>query len=377
MHSGGSLMIFIAGIIGANISPSDDQATLPIALMIVGVASSAIPLGYLQSCFGRKIVFIGFAFIALLSAGLAAVSLLLNHFYLFCIAAFLMGFAMSSAHQYRFAVIEHVGSAYTAQVTSLLLFSGLLSAFIGPEIAVLGKDLFNTVFIGSFLLLAVIFFISFLLLFFIHSNNSYSKKSHSSDSNQSGFRLIIQSPILLLSLVTAVVGYSVMSFIMTATPLTMHEHAGHSLADTKFVIQSHIAAMFLPSLISGLLISKLGYRIVISLGVAAFLSCVLIALNNTAFIHFWLALVLLGIGWNFLFVTATAMLPLGHNDEDRFKVQSINDFILFSCQSLAALSSGWFLYHWQWQGVLLVALPLLCVFIIFMFLSQGFKAIKP
>jgi MFS family permease len=225
---------------------------------------------------------------------------------------------------------------------------------------------------GSFLLLGFVFFCSFILLLFIDNNHVVTSRPHSQLQQQSGLQIILRSPILLLSLVTAAVGYGVMSFIMTATPLTMHEYAGHSLADTKFVIQSHIAAMFLPSLISGYLVSRLGYRCIIWLGLIALLSCVVIALINTQFLHFWLALVLLGIGWNFLFVTATVMLPQGHNDEDRFKVQSTNDFIVFSFQALAALSSGWFLYHWQWQGILLIALPVLVMFTIFLFFSKGF-----
>ncbi|MGK0442450.1 MAG: MFS family permease [Pseudohongiellaceae bacterium] len=376
MHSGGSLMIFIAAIIGANIAPDSGQATLPVALMIAGVASSAIPLGKLQLRFGRKLIFIAFSLLAIVACALACLAISLQHFYLFCSAAFLMGFAIASAHQYRFAVIEHVGIHHAALVTSLLLLGGLLSAFIGPEIAVLGQNLIATEFMGSFLLLGFVFFFSFILLLFIDNTHVVPSLPHSQLPQQSGLQIIFRSPVLLLSLVTAAVGYGVMSFIMTATPLTMHEHAGHNLADTKFVIQSHIAAMFLPSLFSGYLVSRLGYRYIIWLGLIALLSSVVIALINTQFLHFWLALVLLGIGWNFLFVTATVMLPQGHNDEDRFKVQSTNDFIVFSFQALAALSSGWFLYHWQWQGILLIALPVLVMFMIFLFFSKGFILLK-
>ena len=211
--------------------------------------------------------------------------------------------------------------------------------------------------------------ISFFLLFFIHNQQAPSKPENTGQ-RQTGLSLIIQSPLLKLSLLTAVVGYGIMSFVMTATPLTMHEHLGHSLADTKFVIQSHIAAMFLPSLISGFLISKFGYAKIIWFGLIAFLSCIAVALTNTEFLHFWWALVLLGIGWNFLFVSATALLPMGYEEDDRFKVQSANDFVLFTFQALAALSSGWVLSLWQWHGLLLITLPILFGFSFYFFSTQ-------
>ncbi|WP_169335537.1 MFS transporter [Dasania marina] len=376
MNSGGSLVIFISSLIASRIAPSADLATLPIALMIVGVACSTLPLGYLQSHYGRKKVFLGFAALACGSALLSSLSLLLQHFWLFCMATFAMGFAMASAHQYRFAVIEHAGAAYAATVTSILLFGGLLSAFIGPEIALWGQALLSGEFIGSYLLLACVFALSFILLCFTNPNPLNLHAEQTRPSQQSGWGLIISSPVLSLSLLSAVVAYAVMSFIMTATPLTMHEHMGHSLVDTKLVIQSHIAAMYLPSLVSGLLIDRLGYRWVLGLGLSAFLLCIAVALFNTAFIHFWLALVLLGVAWNFLFIAATTMLALGHNHQDRFKVQATNDFVLFSCQAVAALSSGWFLYHYQWRGVLLMTLPLLLFYGVFLWRSTGFKLIK-
>lgn len=375
MSAGGSLVVFIASLIGSDLAPSHDQATLPIALMIVGVAASALPLGQLQSRFGRKPIFLFFALLAVTAAALSCFALYLQHFILYCLATFFLGFAMASAHQYRFAVIELVGHQHAAMTTSILLFGGLLSAYIGPEIALLGQSLFSTDFMGSYALLAGTFLVCFSLLVFIKPQSAHLTSHHIAPSDHSGLALIARSPILLLSLVTAVSGFAVMSFIMTATPLTMHEHVGHSLTDTKFVIQSHIAAMYLPSLVSGFLITRLGFRWVINLGVVAFLLCVITALIDTQVIHFWWALVLLGIGWNFLFIASTASLPLGHSHEDRFKAQSTNDFILFSCQATAALSSGWFLYHWQWTGIMWVALALLVSFIVFLVFTKGFKAL--
>lgn len=376
MHSGGSLMILIAGLIGATLAPSIGQATLPVALMIIGVACSTIPLGKLQTRFGRKPVFLVFSVLAMLSALSAYFSLIISSFLLFCGSAFSLGFSMASAHQYRFAVTEHVSKDNIPVVTSTLLFGGLISAFIGPEIALAGQSVSSVEFAGSFLLLAALFLLCFVLLLFVGPGQHEKIDTVDDLPHQSGFTLILKSPILLLSLLSGVVGFSVMSFIMTATPLTMHEHAGHNLADTKFVIQSHIAAMYLPSLISGILIKRLGFKLILWAGLVIYAICLAIAFFDNSFLHFWLALVLLGLGWNFLFITSTSMLSLGHTHEQRFSVQSTNDFIIFSCQSIAALTSGWFLFHWQWQGVLFITLPILLLFSIFLFRSQAFAQLN-
>ena len=143
-------------------------------------------------------------------------------------------------------------------------------------------------------------------------------------------------------------GYAMMSFMMTATPLSMHSIDGHSLAETKWVIQSHIMAMFAPSLFSGWLITRLGHRRMIALGLLAYLACLAIAASGQHLLHYWWALVLLGIGWNFLFVTGTALLPQCHAPAERFRVQSLNEFAVFGCQAVAALASGWVINGFGW-----------------------------
>ena len=164
--------------------------------------------------------------------------------------------------------------------------------------------------------------------------------------------------MLFLAVCAAAVGYGVMSLLMTATPISMHSHAGHSLESTKFVIQSHIAAMYLPSLLYAALFSRLGFRGMLWSGTILYLSCLSIAALNREFLTYWSALVLLGIGWNFLFLSGTNLLPYGYRPEERFRVQSANDFMVFSVQALASLGSGWLLYHWQWQGIIYACIPL-------------------
>jgi MFS family permease len=184
---------------------------------------------------------------------------------------------------------------------------------------------------------------------------------------------IMRSPTVILAVGASAVGYGVMSFVMTAGPVSMHEHAGHDMQATKWVLQSHIAAMYLPSLIYPWLFSKLGYKGLMWTGVTALLLCLVIGSINTDFIHYWLTMVILGIGWNFMFLSGTNLLRHGYRDEERFKVQSFNDFLVFSMQGVASLSSGWFLYHFGWQGVLYASAPLILAFALLAWFSSVFR----
>jgi MFS family permease len=170
---------------------------------------------------------------------------------------------------------------------------------------------------------------------------------------------IVRNPTLVMAVVAAVGGYGLMSFIMTATPVHMHVHEGHSLAQTKFVIQSHILAMFLPSFFSGWLISRWGAARVIGAGLVAYTTTLVMALTGGAVLNYWSALVLLGVGWNFLFVSGTTLLPATYAPAERFKVQGLNELLVFGFQATAALSAGAVLHWLGWQNLLLACIPLI------------------
>ncbi|MDP4679652.1 MAG: MFS transporter, partial [Cyclobacteriaceae bacterium] len=155
------------------------------------------------------------------------------------------------------------------------------------------------------------------------------------------------------------VGYMIMSFIMTATPVSMHVMDGHSLRDTKFVIQSHILAMFLPSLIAGWVIKKLGTTKMMIIGLITYLICAVIAFSGHHLGNYWISLVLLGIGWNFLFVGGTTLLPQSYRTSERFKVQALNDFVVFGSQAIAALSAGWLVFLFNWETILVCTIPVI------------------
>ena len=371
MMAGTSLMVLIAGIIGTQFAPSPGLATLPVALTIVGLAMSTLPTGRLQNRFGRRKVFISYGFIAVLAANFAALSLVYQSFAGFCLAAILMGWSGAAGHQYRFAAMESVPAELAPKATSVLLFGGILAAAIGPEIAVRGQHLLATEFAGSYLLLAGVYALGIILISF-YRETRVSSEQHALKGRP--LLQIMRSPVVILAVAASAVGYGVMSFVMTAGPVSMHEHAGHDMQATKWVLQSHIAAMYLPSLIYPWLFSKMAYKGMMWAGVAALLLCLFIGSINTEFIHYWLTMVILGIGWNFLFLSGTNLLRYGYRDEERFKVQSFNDFLVFSIQGIASLSSGWFLFHWGWQGVLFASLPLVLVFALLALFSAALRA---
>jgi MFS family permease len=359
MMAGTSLMVLLAGIIGTGFAPSPDLATLPIALVVVGVAASTLPTGRLLHRFGRRPIFIAYGLVAVSAALVALFSLVAESFAVFCLAAFLMGWSGAAGHQYRFAALESVPPELAAKATSFLLFGGILAAFVGPELAVRGRTLLETEYAGSFLLLCFSYVAGLLI---VGTTRHLAAGEGGQRYRGRPLRQILRSHAVILAVAAAAIGYGIMSFIMTATPINMHVHSGHNLDATKFVIQSHIAAMYLPSLVYAWLHDRFGYHGMLWLGVAVYLACLGIALLNTAFLNYWLSLILLGIGWNFLFLSGTNLLPLGYRREERYRVQSVNDFLVFSVQALVSLSSGWFLFHFQWRGILLACLPLLILF---------------
>jgi MFS family permease len=360
MMAGTSLMVLLAGIIGQDFAPSAGLATLPIALIVVGLAASTLPTGRLLVRFGRRRVFVAYGLLAVAAALTAMQSLVLDSFTGFCIAATLMGWSAAAGHQYRFAALEAVPAERAAKATSVLLFGGILAAFIGPEIAVRGQRLLATEYAGSFLLLSGSYLAGLALISF-HRDNALSASGHGGAGRP--LAEILRAPVVVVAVSAAALGYGIMSLLMTATPISMHTHAGHSLEVTKFVIQSHIAAMYLPSLLYAGLHRRWGHRGLLWSGVLLYALCLLVAMLNTEFLTYWAALVLLGVGWNFLFLSGTNLLPRGYRPEERFRVQSVNDFLVFSVQALVSLGSGWLLYHWQWNGLIYACVPLVAAFI--------------
>ena len=349
-------MVFMAGIIGSTLAPVKSLSTLPVATIVVGTAVSIIPAIRLMSIFGRKKVFLSSCVYTILLIGLCIFSIVNKSFYLFCFASFCLGGTVGVMQQFRFAAIESVELELRPKATAVVLLGGIVSAFLGTEIATLGKDYFDTDFVGSFIILSLLFIIAFILLCFFKPAEKFKQQI---DNSKRSLIEIIKQGSFIVAVCAAITGYVVMSFVMTATPVSMHIMDGFSLHHTKSVLQAHVIAMFLPSLFTALIVKYLGLTRMMLLGVIFFFASVFIAYSSHALSSYWWSLVLLGLGWNFLFIGGTNLLPKSYNENEKFKVQSINDFLVFGLQAIAALSAGWFVFNFSWEVVLLSVIPLL------------------
>lgn len=353
------LVVFAGGLIGKQLASDSGFATLPVAAMVVGTALAVYPAAAIASKKGRKLVFLGAMVIGFVAALIAVFSLQIESFSGFVLAAILIGIVLACIQQFRFAAMESVQPDLMPVAASRLLLAGIIAAFLGPELVTLGQIINETTFIGAFHLLGACFIIAFLLILLGYRNIEIHVEE--GEGEQRSVSELLSQPGILLAMGSASVGFAVMSFIMTATPISMHELNHYSLEETKWVIQSHIMAMFVPSLFSGWLVRKLGFIPMMWSGLAIYLICLIVAYWDQALIHYWSALVLLGLGWNLLFVSGTALLPQMYQANEAHRVQGLNDLMVFSAQAIASLASGVLLLLLGWQGLVWVALPIIAI----------------
>ncbi|MEZ0148082.1 MAG: MFS transporter [Candidatus Reddybacter sp.] len=356
-----SFVIFVGSIIGTTLAPDPSLATLPVAAFILGSALATLPVILSMRRFKRKRVFLFCAAIASAGCALAMYSLQLQSFTVYLLAVVVLGVGLAAGQQYRFAAMESVATVAAPKAASRVLIGGIGAAFLGPELAVRGELLTTTAYQGSFGLLMVVAIAVFLVLFFFVEPESDEPQS---DAIGRPLREILAQPVILVAVISGCAGFAIMSLVMTSTPLHMHFENGHSLVDTKWVIQSHIVAMFLPSFFVPWIIRRIGVQGLISLGIVAFLAMIVVVFSKYAFVNYWVSLVLLGIGWNFMFVGGTTLLPEGYRESERFKVQALNDFTIFGIQAVGALLAGWILSTLGWQTLLLISLPILGLLIL-------------
>ncbi len=373
--TGTTIVIFSGPIIGTQLAPTPSLATLSNALQVVGVALFTIPASMIMHRFGRRIGFIASAGMAALGALGAAYAISHHNFALFCALMLLIGGNNAFVQQYRFAAAESVSGDQVGRAVSLVLLAGVLGGFLGPEIARRSKDLLPFgEYTGAYLVLALIYAFVILLMVFL---SSVRAQNVNYVGVERPLPAIIAQPRYQVAVLAGVVAYGVMSLLMTATPISMHTIHGHTLQATAWVIQSHVIAMFLPSLVSGSLITRFGAPRIMGLGVIAMVICAALDLAGVGLINYWTALVLLGVGWNFLFVGGTVLLTESYNPPERFKAQGFNDFVVFGVQALASLSAGVLIYTAGWAAMNLMVIPVLFLVLVAIFLVARHPAHKP
>ena len=351
--------VFLSGIVGSKISPIQSLSTLPISVSIIGIAFGAIIATKLMSLIGRKAGFIIASLVSSAVSILAAFSIMEQNFVIYCIANFFIGIGMAFTHQYRFAAAESVEKSKAPKAISIILLGGIVSAFLGPSLANYSKDIITThLYVGSYLSLAILTFIPSIIFLFYKNN---SKLNYNEKSSGRSYMELISQPKFLQAVVASAFGYAIMTFLMTATPISMHVMEKMSLDKTSIVIQFHVAFMFLPSLITGNLIKKYGHNIIMYLGLIMYSVTILISFLDQNFYNYLFALIFLGIGWNFLFISGTSLLVLNYKEEEKFKAQGFNDFIVYSIHAIGSLSAGVFLMLTNWKIMNIFCIPILLI----------------
>ena len=359
-----NVTVFLSGIIGTQLSTFKFLSTLPPSIYVVGIAISTIFAAKTMSIVGRRLGFVLASIGSSLSCLIAAYAISIQNFILFLIACFILGSGMAFIHQYRFAAAESVEKDKAPKAISILMLAGLVSAFIGISLANYSKDLISShVYVGSYLMLALLTFMPAVFLSFYKDKIKIKIDLNQSEKTRSYGELISQ-PRFLQAMTSATFGYVVMAFLMTATPISMHVIHKFSLEKTGLVIQFHVLSMFLPSLITGNLIKKFGHSKIMYTGIVFFVLTIFLSFLDQSFLNYLVALIFLGIGWNFLFISGTSLLVTTYKENEKFKAQGINDLVVFSATALSSLSAGLLISATSWKTINLLCIPFLILVII-------------
>lgn len=364
-----AVSFLVSGFIGTSLAPIRELATVPMSTFVVGVALSSSLAAWTMAVLGRKRGHVLGTSVSVLGAALAAVSLVLHSFWGYATACFLLGSGQAFTNQIRFTAAEAVPAEQKGLVHSSILMCGLFAAILGPGIAAMGRRLFpdslfalahSPEYAGSYLLLLGVLILALGFLAFL-PNVSTAKTEYTALEKKGRLGRVLVRPEFWLAGASGTASYAVMTLLMSATPMQMTEVEHFSHHDAVFTIQSHIVAMFLPSLFSGYLVTRLGLWKLILAGLALFAVCIPFAVWAGTLHDYWWALVLLGVGWNFLFLAGSTTLSLSFSGSDRFTAQGLNDTLVFGTQALASLGAGWMLYAVGWRALSLVPIPVLAV----------------
>jgi predicted MFS family arabinose efflux permease len=352
------LVMTIGGLAGATLAPAPEWATAPIASMFLGTAIATVPASMWMTVVGRRIGFVAGAALSGLGGLLAAAGVFTGSLLLLCFGTLLVGAYQGFAQFYRFAAAEVSDDGFRPRAISFVLAGGVVAALAGPALARLGGEWLQPVYTGSFLILAAVSLLAAGVLLGLKVPPPASEAINAAPAR--ALTTIARQPTYLVALFGAVTGYGIMILAMTATPLAMVHH-NHSLGDASTVIQLHVLGMFLPSFFTGSLIARFGVLQVMFAGIALLTGHVLATLSGTGFYSFAAALVLLGVGWNFLYVGGTNLLTRTYTAAEKGKAQAANDLTIFVVGLGASLSAGALQQTVGWQVMNLLMLPWLAL----------------
>jgi MFS family permease len=349
-----SAVIFATGsIVGATLAPDVALATVPISMYVAGLAAGTLPTGMISRAHGRRVAFIAGTACGTLTGLLGALAILRGSFVLFCCATFLGGLYGAVSQSYRFAAADGASAAFRPKAVSWVMAGGVFAGVLGPQLVQWTMDIWSPyLFAFSFIVQAAVALVAMAILAGVDA-----PKPAPADLHRGRPLLeIVRQPRFIAAALCGVIAYPTMNLVMTSAPLAM-KMCGLSLSDSNFGIQWHIVAMYGPSFFTGSLIARFGAPRVVATGLLLEAAAAVIGLSGLTAMHFWATLIVLGMGWNFGFVGASALVLETHRPEERNKVQAFNDFLVFGMMAVGSFSSGQLLANYGWAAVNWVVFP--------------------
>ncbi|WGI24985.1 MFS transporter [Halomonas alkaliantarctica] len=355
--TGNVLLIAVSPLIGASLAPSASWSTAPVAIQWLGLMCATIPASLIMARLGRKRGFILGNIVGLVGALVAVQALISERFGLFLLATWLIGIGIGFGQLYRFAAVEAAPGALRDRAIGLVMGGGVLAAFAGPWLARVSRELGEVPFLGSFVGLAALYALALVVLMLTQLPPAFRTQG---EGTALPLGKILRQPAFILAVSAAMVGYGVMNLAMTATPLAM-AGAGHHFNHVSMTIQWHVVAMFLPSFFTGHLATRFGAKRVIGAGSLLLVASALVAQWGISLAGFNVALILLGLGWNFTFLPATGLLTESYRPVDKARTQAANEFLVFGTAAITALLAGPLVSGLGWATLNLVLIPVALV----------------
>jgi MFS family permease len=349
-----SAVIFATGsIVGATLAPHVSFATVPLSMYVLGLAAGTLPTGAISRAYGRRVAFIIGTGCGVLTGVLGAVGILFGSFALFCCATFLGGLYGAVSQSYRFAAADGASAAFRPKAVSWVMAGGVFAGVLGPQLVQWTMNFWSPyLFAFSFVMQAGVALIAMAILAGVDSPKPAAADLHSGRP----LLEIVRQPRFIAAAICGIVSYPTMNLVMTSAPLAM-QMCGLSISDSNFGIQWHIVAMYGPSFFTGTLIARFGAPSIVAAGFMLEASAAAIGLSGITAMHFWIGLIVLGLGWNLSFIGASALVLETHRPQERNKVQAFNDFLIFGMMAIGSFSSGQLLANYGWSTVNLVVFP--------------------
>ena len=346
-----SVVYATGAIVGATLAPDPSLATLPVSTFVVGMALATLPTGWLARRFGRRVSFLAGVVCGVLVGLLAAAAIWVGSFALFCVSTVFGGMYAAVVQSFRFAAADGVDPAFRPKALSWVMAGGVFAGVLGPQLVTWTMNLSPVLFFVSYLAQAGVAVVAGIVL----AGVDLPAPVRGASAGRPLGQIVLQRRFVAAAL-CGVVAYTLMNLVMTSAPLAMHM-CGLPLSDSNFALQWHVVAMYAPSFFTGSIIARFGAPRVVAAGLLITVAAALTGLGGLDVWHFSVALVLLGLGWNFGFIGASALVLETHRPEERTRVQSFNDFLVFGTMAVGSFSSGQVLTRFGWAAVCEVVFP--------------------